>query len=72
MRIVRCTTPDCPRHGLVRQVPDRRAAAGVVYRPELYCADCGAAMADGSPHGTAEKAVRRPAETRAKSTKKRG
>lgn len=72
MRIVRCTTPDCPQHGLVRQVPDRRAAAGVVYRPDLYCADCDAAMVDGSPHGAVEKAVKRAPETRSKSTKKRG
>lgn len=71
MRTVRCTTSECPSRGLVRTVPDRRAGAGVVYRPDLYCADCGYALPDVSDPRT-EKAVTGPSDTRArKSTTKR-
>lgn len=72
MRTVQCTTPDCPRHGTVRTVPDRHAAPGVVYRPDLFCADCGTTLTTPSsgPAGR-EKAVRRPSESRSKATTKR-
>ena len=77
MRTVRCTTPDCPSKGLVRTVPDRRAGPGVVYRPDLFCADCGFALPDLTDRplgGRAvdprdETAVRNPPETAARRTK---
>jgi hypothetical protein len=70
MRTVRCATPECPSRGLVRTVPDRRAGPGVVYRPDLFCADCDAPLGEGSPHATVEKAVKRPPERRRTTTKK--
>lgn len=67
MRSVRCTTPDCEHRGVVRDIPDMPVAAGVVQRPDLYCAGCGQALPDlnAAPAvAKREKAVRRPAETR--------
>ncbi len=67
MRTVRCTTSDCPSRGLVRTVPDRRAGPGVVYRPDLYCADCGFALPDVAAHNpVVETTTRNPPETAAR------
>ena len=69
MRTVRCATPDCPSYGLVRTVPDRRAAPGVVYRPDLFCEGCGSALAERAADPREETAVRNPPETAARRTK---
>lgn len=64
MRQVRCTTPGCEHVGVIREVPDLPVVRGVVQRPALYCAGCDATLSDGSPHASAEKAVKRAPETR--------
>lgn len=73
MRQVRCATPGCEHNGIVRDVPDTPVVRGVVCRPALICAGCGAFLQDNPPRRTpVETAVAGPPEVAARRTSRRG
>ena len=68
-RNVKCQTEACPARGIARTVPDAPAGPGLVSRPRLFCAACGAEVVDVDRQPPVEQATRQAPENAARRTR---